>query len=80
MYARAENSNNCFGIGNLDLVVNSLPVAIDLNDYIICSDSPNVSSIDLTQFDDDVLNGQDPANFSVSYYENETDANTNLIF
>ncbi|NNL83700.1 MAG: PKD domain-containing protein, partial [Winogradskyella sp.] len=77
IFARAENANDCFGIGTIELIVNPLPLIGSLPDVVICSATPNFTEIELTQFDGAVLAGQNPAEFVVSYYESNADAQAN---
>ena len=49
----------------------------DRIDHIICDnigDNDGFGSFDLTVNDDEVLDGQDPTNFTVTYYETQVDA------
>ncbi|NBC57778.1 MAG: PKD domain-containing protein, partial [Bacteroidetes bacterium] len=58
-------------------VLNTTNVNIgQLSDFQSCSEVPgsDVATFDLTQNDANVLNGEDPNNFDVSYYESQQDA------
>ncbi|NQY06552.1 MAG: iron-regulated protein FrpC, partial [Flavobacteriaceae bacterium] len=74
IYTRVEDGNSCFGIGELVLQVNPIPAVTDVTDFMLCSDTAPTAIFDLTSKDGEVLNGQNPADFTVSYYNIETDA------
>ncbi|NNL33656.1 MAG: hypothetical protein HKO80_10655, partial [Flavobacteriaceae bacterium] len=74
IFIRVEDANNCYGISNMDLVVNSLPDNNSVNDAEFCSDTTDVASIDLTQFNAEVLGGQTAANFTITYHESQAEA------
>ncbi|WP_152973253.1 choice-of-anchor L domain-containing protein, partial [Lacinutrix mariniflava] len=61
-----------------NLVVDERAVATQPNNIRICDDSSNdgVEIINLTILESEILNGQDPLNFSVSFYELQTDVAT----
>lgn len=77
IFIRVENANDCFGIANMDLIVDPLPQNNVVNDFISCSDTPNSPEIDLSQFDAEVLGAQNPADFTLSYHETQLDADNN---
>ncbi|WP_165569186.1 MULTISPECIES: T9SS type B sorting domain-containing protein [Mesoflavibacter] len=60
-------------------VLGALPEITDISDFIVCDDSLNdgYETFDLSTKDDEVLNGQDSSEFSVSYHVSELDAETN---
>ncbi|WP_232730369.1 choice-of-anchor L domain-containing protein [Lacinutrix sp. Bg11-31] len=61
-----------------NLVVNLNATATQPSNIAVCDDSTNdgVEIFDLTTLESDILNGQDPANFTVSFYELQTDVAT----
>ncbi len=77
IYVRVTNpTSTCFEIVELELIVNPLPddTAV-IEDYIWCEvNNDGLYIFDLTTKIDEILNGQDPAGFTVSFYENATDA------
>jgi gliding motility-associated-like protein len=68
----------CYTIVELVLIVNPLPdVATTIEDYIICEANTDGRALfDLTTKIPEILNGQDPAEFTVSFHEVEADAQT----
>lgn len=77
IYARISNNNNpsCFDTTSFDLMVKEAPKLITVTDWIVCdTDSDGLYTFDLGQKDIEVLDGQDPAVFTVSYFETQSDA------
>ncbi len=71
IFARVEfSTTHCFYIHEFSLPVNPAPIANQPNDLISCDDDyDGFFEFDLSQQTTTVLNGQNPANFSVSYYD-----------
>ncbi|RRO15973.1 choice-of-anchor L domain-containing protein, partial [Flavobacteriaceae bacterium 14752] len=65
----------CLGTGSFELDVTTSSIGI-LENLELCSDVPgtDTATFDLTQNDANVLNGEDPNNFDVFYYESQQDA------
>jgi hypothetical protein len=78
IFIRVEDNNNCYGIANMDLIVNPLPDNNVVSDAEFCSDIPDFGSIDLSGFDNEVLGVQNAANFTVTYYETQSDAESGI--
>jgi gliding motility-associated-like protein len=79
IYVRVTNNNTpegCFEIVEFDLIVDPLPDdTASIEDEIVCEiGSDGVYIFDLTAKIDEILNGQDPAIFEVSFYETDVDA------
>ena len=79
VYVRATNNASpeaCYEIVELELIVNPLPDrSVEISDYIICEAPANGMAIfDLTTKIDEILNGQDPSIFQVSFYESQAEA------
>ncbi|WP_044399153.1 T9SS type B sorting domain-containing protein [Lacinutrix sp. Hel_I_90] len=74
VFIRVENANDCFGIANMDIVVDPLPQNNMVANFIACSDTPDEITIDLTQFDAEVLGTQNAADFTITYHETQIDA------
>jgi len=73
----SDVDNSCLGLGeHITLTVNPLPEENDVADIEFCTDTPNVTSIDLTQFDAEVIGTQNPTDFTISYHETQADADT----
>ncbi|MBR9846826.1 MAG: T9SS type B sorting domain-containing protein, partial [Algicola sp.] len=83
VYARIEfSTTHCYYIHEFNLVINPLPVANPPDDLVECdNDNDGVFIFDLTLQDAMVLNGQNPDEFTVSYYTDLPSAedNTNPI-
>ena len=80
-----RNNNNCSGTGELYLRTNPVPVATTVTDLELCDDAIDgdamngiVQSFDLESQSLTILNGQDPADYSVTYHLTTTDANAGL--
>ena len=72
----AADPASCFEIVSLELIVDPLPDdSLVLTDYVICEmESDGVAIFDLTSKIDEILNGQDPANYQVLFYESQAEA------
>lgn len=79
IYVRVDSDvdNSCLGLGeHITLTVNPVPEENPVADIEFCTDTPDVTSIDLTQFDTEVIGTQNPADFTITYHESQADANT----
>jgi gliding motility-associated-like protein len=83
IYVRVENntiSEGCFEIVELELIVNPLPVANDaISPLILCEVPSNGFGLfDLSSKVEEILGGQDPGIFQVSFYESQAEADGQL--
>ncbi len=83
IYVRVENNTipeGCFEIVELELIVNGLPDATAvIGPYILCEvPSDGFGLFDLTTKIGEILNGQDPGIFQVSFYESQAEADAQL--
>ncbi|WP_422079433.1 T9SS type B sorting domain-containing protein [Ulvibacterium sp.] len=79
IFARISNNGNtaCYDITSFDLIVKQAPVLHPVTDWTVCdTDTDGLFSFDLSTRDNEILNGQDPAIFSVSYHTTQLDANS----
>lgn len=61
-----------------DITIHEVPSASPANALELCdTDHDGVMTIDLTQQNNAILNGQNPATFEVRYFTSQADANTN---
>lgn len=74
IFTRVEDGNSCFGIGELELRVNPLPNRTTVSNFELCGDPSSTEIFDLSTKNAEILNGQDPLNFTVSYHLSNTDA------
>jgi gliding motility-associated-like protein len=76
IHVRVTNDNTgCYTIVNFTIIVNPLPDVIAVTDFIACElFNDGFYDFDLTMKDAEVLNGQDPLLFTVTYYETQEDA------
>jgi gliding motility-associated-like protein len=76
IYVRVTNdSTGCYTIVNFTILVNPLPEVIAVTDFIACElFNDGFYDFDVTMKDAEVLNGQDPALFTVTYHVNQQDA------
>ena len=81
IYARITNTiTECFELTSFNLNVNFGPDFSQPSDYILCDDlndgdDKNGQTIfNLSAKNDEVLNGQNPADFNISYYSSSTNA------
>jgi gliding motility-associated-like protein len=79
IYVRVTNSGipeGCFEIVELVLIVDPLPdTTAPVSDYILCAVGGSGQGVfDLTTKEEEILGGQDPALFTVSFYQTPGDA------
>lgn len=81
IYVRIDSDldNACLGLGHhITLTVNPVPEVIAVTDFIVCEDNTDgFFDFDLESKTVEVLNGQDPATFAVTYHETQADADNN---
>lgn len=80
IFYRLENFSNagCFLTDYFSLIVFNTPSAATALPIVVCDiDETGSYTFDLSQKDLEVLNGQDPSTYTVSYFTNETDATAN---
>lgn len=79
IYVRITDlSSGCEEIFPYELTVEDAATATQPNNIEVCDydgENDGITEFDLTALDSQVLNGQDPADFSVSYYMTGADAN-----
>ena len=76
VYLRVERDNDCFGINSMLLEVLPVPEYNEVPDEILCTDTPGVIDIDLTEYNAQVLGSQDPNLYIVTYHSSQLDADT----
>jgi gliding motility-associated-like protein len=76
IYVRVTNDvTGCYTVESFTIIVNPLPEVVAVTDFIQCElNTDGFDSFDLTTKDGEVLNGQDPSQFIVTYHETLTDA------
>jgi gliding motility-associated-like protein len=76
IYVRVTNDiTGCYTIVTFTIQVNPLPDVVAVTDYIICElNNDGAAGFDLTLKDAEVLNGQDPVIYTVSYHSTQQDA------
>ena len=76
IYVRVTNdSTGCYTIVDFDIVVHPLPAVVAVTDYEVCEvQTDGVYGFDLESKTEEVLNGQDPNIFVVTYHDSQGDA------
>ncbi|GGI58203.1 hypothetical protein GCM10011444_25120 [Winogradskyella haliclonae] len=77
IFVRVTNiSTTCYAIVELEILVNPLPDdSVVVADFFECENNTDfIFDFDLDTKIDEILNGQDPMNFTVSYHETQLDA------
>ena len=76
IYVRVTNdTTGCFTIVTFDIIVNPLPDIGDVPDVIACEvNTDEFYDFDLEAVTAELLNPQDPVNFTVTYHETQEDA------
>ena len=82
IYVRVTNDlTACFTVLDFDLIVNPIPNAIAIDDFIACElNTDDVYDFDLESQSSLILGGQDPALFEVTYHTNLADADSGINF
>ncbi|WP_400080723.1 T9SS type B sorting domain-containing protein [Winogradskyella sp. R77965] len=80
IYVRVTNAiTDCYAVVNFTIIVRPLPEVVPLTDFIVCElNSDGFDTFNLTSKDTEVLNGQDPGQFMVSYHQNLIDAESGM--
>jgi len=78
IFTRVESSNSCFGVGELQLQVNPLPQVPIVSNLEVCGDVFATAAFNLTTKDAEILNGRNPADFTITYHLNNLDANNGV--
>ncbi|MFC0603845.1 choice-of-anchor L domain-containing protein [Winogradskyella pulchriflava] len=80
IYVRVTNDvTGCYTLVDFTIRVNPLPEVVAVTDFIQCElNTDGFDSFDLTTKDEEVLNGQDPTQFIVTYHENLADAESGM--
>ncbi|MFL9844319.1 T9SS type B sorting domain-containing protein [Flavobacterium rhizosphaerae] len=83
LYIRVSaNYNECFSVTELQLIVNPVPEAVTPADYALCDngqdDTDGQAIFDLGTVAEEVLGGLDTSLYSVSYYDDETNAENGI--
>jgi gliding motility-associated-like protein len=79
IFARINNINNleCFETVSISLTLFEQPIANPIDDLEVCDDDfDGFIEFDLTDQNNDLLNGQDPSLFEITYHLNQTDADS----
>src|SRR5699024_715937 len=75
IYVRLTHEElGCFGVDSFELIVTPSGVANQPEDIMTCDVGEGDLIYDLTQVIDEVLDGQDPDEFDISFYETENQA------
>ena len=76
IYVRVTNNvTGCYTVVDFDIIVNPLPAVVAVTDFIICEvNSDGFAQFDLDSKDAEVLNGQDPALYNVTYHATQAGA------
>lgn len=77
IFVRVENSSNldCYDVSTLELIIHDSPITQVVTDWTVCDmDNDGNYSFDLMEKDNEILGNQNADDFSISYYEAESDA------
>ena len=80
IYVRVTNDvTGCYVVVNFAIIVHPLPEVVAVTDFIQCElNTDGFDSFYLTSKNDEVLNGQDPTQFVVSYHQSLIDAESGM--
>ena len=75
IYVRISTNSDCFQVVTLELVVDNTCVSASTIQAFVCIDNPNIPlTYDLTSHQAEMLNGQNPSDFTFTYYISQTNA------
>jgi gliding motility-associated-like protein len=78
IFARLTNpaNNTCYAVTPINIILNQQAIANIVAEYRLCDDSTNdgLEDFDLSSRNVEVLNGQNPANFTIEYFTSQVDA------
>ncbi|NNE32636.1 MAG: T9SS type B sorting domain-containing protein [Winogradskyella sp.] len=80
IYVRVTNDvTGCYTLVDFTIRVNPLPEVVAVTDFLACElNTDGIDSFDLTTKDEEVLNGQDPSQYIVTYHESLADAEAQM--
>jgi len=80
IFVAVENTTTgCFAIVDFDIIVHPLPQMTNISDFIVCEvNADGVNTFDLETKTTDILNGQDPSVFGVTYHLTQADADAGV--
>jgi len=80
IYIRAEDTTNeCFNTGELELIILDSPLLDTPEPLVGCDvNETGILAFDLTQVEDEVLDGIDPTTVNISYHSSQSDAQDNI--
>ena len=78
VFLRIERGNDCFGINTMLLEVVPVPEFNDVPDDILCTDTPGIAEVVLTDYDPFVLGSQAASDIIISYHATQEDADLGL--
>jgi hypothetical protein len=87
IYVRVTNGTDptgtagtgCYTLVNFDVIVNPLPAISPIEDYIYCElFNDGLYGFDLESKTDEILNGQDATQFTVTYHETQSEADQSI--
>ncbi|MFY0482519.1 T9SS type B sorting domain-containing protein [Flavobacterium sp. PLA-1-15] len=82
IYARVQNMANtsCYSITSFTIHLFKQPQANQPSDYVICESQPydNKEQFDLLSKNNEILNGQNALEFTISYHDSQADADAGI--
>nr|WP_286943722.1 T9SS type B sorting domain-containing protein [Allomuricauda sp.] len=81
VFVRISNNDNgqCYDTIHFEVIVKRAPVLFTPTDWTVCDDDGDGQyTFDLSTKDIEILNGQAPAEFQVSYFASQADADNNV--
>ncbi|WP_420574518.1 lectin-like domain-containing protein [Kordia sp.] len=81
IFVRLENDSNtmCYDTTNFEFCVNNQPIANQPADMIACDvDNNGFEDYDLSTQEADIIGGQNPVDFNISFHASQTDAENSI--
>lgn len=81
IYVRVSNTSDasCYDTSNFDVLVFDTPMLADVSDWLICDDNNDgLYNFDFSLKDAEILGALTATDYTISYHENQTDADTDV--
>ena len=78
LYIRVEREKDCFGINSMLLQVFSVPEFNDIQDEILCTNTPGEAEVDLLDYNEIIPGSQNENDIIISYHSSQEDADNGV--
>ena len=78
LFIRVERENDCFGINSMLLQVLPVPELNDVQDEILCTNTPGEAVVNLLTYNEIILGSQDESDIIITYHSSQEDADNGI--